>query len=188
MRTLFLAIIGALAVLGGPAPAPDCFPLAAYLPPLSPADLGDPGFLAAHRLKYPYMAGAMANGIGSVEAYSEMTLGVAKGQRLKPRLVVMPENGEAVWAWFAKARLFVLASRWEGCPNAVGEALACGKPVIVTDYPGQADLVRSADCGIVIPPDDPEALAAAVAKLANSPATAMTSRSAEKKPGACTST
>ena len=54
-------------------------------------------------------------------------------------------------------------------PVKLCEILACGKPVVVTDYPGQADLVRFVDCGLIIPPDDPEALAAAVAKLANSP-------------------
>ena len=64
---------GGTAVLGGPAPAPDCFPLAAHLPPLAPADLGDPAFLAAHRLTYPYMAGAMANGIASVEIVEAMS-------------------------------------------------------------------------------------------------------------------
>ena len=37
------------------------------------------------------------------------------------------------WAWFAKARLFVLPSRWEGCSSAVGEALACGAPSLVSD-------------------------------------------------------
>lgn len=42
-------------------------PLAAFLPPLRPEHLGDPGFLADHGVKYPYMAGAMANGIASVE-------------------------------------------------------------------------------------------------------------------------
>lgn len=57
-------------------------------------------------------------------------------------------------------------------PVKLCEILACGKPVIVTDYPGQADLVRSAHCGIVIPPEDPEALAAAVSRLAKSPETA----------------
>lgn len=57
-------------------------------------------------------------------------------------------------------------------PVKLCEILACGRPVIVADYPGQADLVRSSECGIVIPPDDPEALAAAVAKIAKSPAAA----------------
>ncbi len=51
-------------------------------------------------------------------------------------------------------------------PLKLFETLACGRPVIVTDFPGQADLVRSYDCGLVIPPDDPAALAAAVAHLA----------------------
>lgn len=48
-------------------------------------------------------------------------------------------------------------------PLKVFETLACGVPVIVTDFPGQADLVRKNGCGIVIPPEDPRALAEAVA-------------------------
>ena len=47
-------------------------------------------------------------------------------------------------------------------PLKVYEALACGVPVIVSDFPGQADLVRSNRCGIVIPPEDSSALAIAV--------------------------
>lgn len=54
-------------------------------------------------------------------------------------------------------------------PLKVFETLACGVPVIVTDFPGQADLVRSARCGIVIPPDNPRALAEAVAYLYHHP-------------------
>jgi len=45
----------------------------AYLPPLSPEQLGDPGFLSDHGLKFPYMTGAMANGIGSVEVVEAMS-------------------------------------------------------------------------------------------------------------------
>ena len=47
-------------------------PLLAVLPPLTPDRLGDAGFLAAHRVKYPYMTGAMANGIASVEIVEAM--------------------------------------------------------------------------------------------------------------------
>src|SRR5262245_35137108 len=42
-------------------------PVVAYLPPLPPEQLGDPAFLRDNGLRYPYMTGAMANGIGSVE-------------------------------------------------------------------------------------------------------------------------
>lgn len=50
-------------------------------------------------------------------------------------------------------------------PLKLFESLACGVPVIVTDLPGQADIVREHQCGIVVPPDDPSAIALAVRKL-----------------------
>lgn len=50
-------------------------------------------------------------------------------------------------------------------PLKLYETLACGVPVIITDFPGQADLVNNNNCGLVIPPEDPEALAKAVAYL-----------------------
>lgn len=42
-------------------------PVIAYVPPLHPGQLGDPGFRRDHGLEYAYVAGAMANGITSVE-------------------------------------------------------------------------------------------------------------------------
>ncbi len=49
------------------------WPLLAYLPPLPPERLGDPGFLAAHGVRYPYMSGAMANGIASTRLVIAMS-------------------------------------------------------------------------------------------------------------------
>jgi glycosyltransferase involved in cell wall biosynthesis len=57
-------------------------------------------------------------------------------------------------------------------PLKLFEILACGVPVVVTDFPGQADFVREHDCGIVIPPESPEALAGAVRALATAPSQA----------------
>jgi PfaD family protein len=46
-------------------------PLLAYTPPLPLENLGDPMFTKAHNLKYPYIMGAMANGITSAEIVEE---------------------------------------------------------------------------------------------------------------------
>lgn len=48
-------------------PEKDTFPLQAYIPPLPPSALGDPLFKKSFSLRYPYLTGAMANGIASVE-------------------------------------------------------------------------------------------------------------------------
>lgn len=50
-------------------------------------------------------------------------------------------------------------------PLKVYETMACGVPVIVSDFPGVADLVRERSLGLVIPPDDSHELARAVAFL-----------------------
>lgn len=63
---------GGVATIGGSGTLTDAFPLLALLPPLTPDRLGDPGFLADHGLKYPYMTGAMANGIASCDIVEAM--------------------------------------------------------------------------------------------------------------------
>lgn len=45
----------------------EALPLHAQVPPLHPQDLGDPGFMRRHAIRYPYVIGAMANGITSAE-------------------------------------------------------------------------------------------------------------------------
>lgn len=57
-------------------------------------------------------------------------------------------------------------------PLKLFEMMACGVPVIVTDFPGMADVVREAGCGLVVAPDDAAQLAAAVRDCAAHPAEA----------------
>jgi glycosyltransferase involved in cell wall biosynthesis len=55
---------------------------------------------------------------------------------------------------------FVLSSAWEGMPLIVGEAMAMEKPVVATDVGGVRELVG--DAGMIVPPKNPDALAAAM--------------------------
>ena len=54
-------------------------------------------------------------------------------------------------------------------PLKLFEAMACGVPVVVSDLPFQADVIRTENAGVVVPKDDPEALAEAVASLVEQP-------------------
>ena len=59
---------GGRITMGGGRPGGDgVLPVIAYVPPLHPKHLGAPDFRREHGLKYAYVAGAMANGITSVE-------------------------------------------------------------------------------------------------------------------------
>jgi glycosyltransferase involved in cell wall biosynthesis len=64
--------------------------------------------------------------------------------------------------WLAAADVAALPSRAEGMPNAVLEALACGRPVVATAIGGTRELVNSSTLGILVPPDHAEALAVAL--------------------------
>lgn len=64
---------------------------------------------------------------------------------------------------------FVLSSSWEGLPNVVMEAMAAAKPVVATCVGGVPELVQHGINGYIVPPDDPQALAAAMIKMMSLP-------------------
>ena len=70
-------------------------------------------------------------------------------------------------ALLAAADVFVLPSMWEGQPLILQEALRAGRPIVATRVGGIPDLTGE-DGALLIPPDDPAALAAAVRRVLTS--------------------
>jgi glycosyltransferase involved in cell wall biosynthesis len=67
------------------------------------------------------------------------------------------------------AKFFVMTSRFEGTPNALLEAMACGLPAVVADAsPGPCELIGSGDdaAGVIVPAEDASATADAIIRLA----------------------
>jgi glycosyltransferase involved in cell wall biosynthesis len=69
-----------------------------------------------------------------------------------------------------EGRVFVLGSHEEGLPNAVMEAMATGLPVVATAVGGTRELVVDGITGVLVPPRDVAALAAAMLAYLDDPA------------------
>jgi teichuronic acid biosynthesis glycosyltransferase TuaC len=71
--------------------------------------------------------------------------------------------------WLAACDVLALPSWHEGMPNAVLEALACGRRVVATSVGGIPDVLSSDTLGVLVPPRDISALAAALARALRAP-------------------
>ncbi len=105
-------------------------------------------------------------GVGELEA--ELAAKVdALGLADAVDLVGFQEHPER---FFAHADVFVLSSRYEGMPNVVLEALACGLPIVAFDCPhGVSEIVQDGVNGRLLPPEDVPALTATLAELLRDP-------------------
>jgi glycosyltransferase involved in cell wall biosynthesis len=104
----------------------------------------------------------MIVGCGSQEAELKRLAAelLPQGAVIFPGAVNDPER------YYRAAGLLVVPSRFEGFPNVLVEAMACGCAVIATNCPGgTADIVGHDIDGLLIPPEDVEALARAMDRL-----------------------
>ncbi len=84
--------------------------------------------------------------------------------------VYLPGRVGDVAAWYRRAELLVHPARWEGFGLALLEAMLAGKPVVASRVSSAPEIVTDGETGLLVPPDDPAALAGAVSTLLADPA------------------
>ena len=90
------------------------------------------------------------------------------GLTARVRFLGRVPHGE-IPTWFAAADFLVLPSRSEGLPTAACEAAASGRPIVATAVGGTPEIVEHEGTGLLVPPEDPAALAAAIGQLLDDP-------------------
>ncbi|MFC8917831.1 glycosyltransferase family 4 protein [Streptomyces sp. NPDC057116] len=117
---------------------------------------------------------SLVGGLGQDPGYVERLRELIARYGLEDRVhLAGPRSGPALNAGYAGADLLVLASRAETYGMAVTEALARGVPVLATAVGGLPEAVGTAPDGsvpgVLVPPDDPAALAAALRRWLSEP-------------------
>ena len=99
---------------------------------------------------------------GELETLAK-TLGIAQD-------VSMPGFIQNPYVFMARASVLALSSAWEGFGNVIGEALACGCPVVSTDCPsGPAEVLKNGAVGTLVPVGNDKALAEAILAVLDKP-------------------
>ncbi len=116
--------------------------------------------------------GAMLDAIERVAADPSLADPVL-GRRVRIMPAVPPD---ALLGWVAAADVVAMPiqpttlNHRLTTPNKLFEAMAVGVPVVASDLPGMAPIVRETGCGIVCDPTDPAAIAAAIRSVLDAPA------------------
>lgn len=87
----------------------------------------------------------------------------------RPDEVELLGRVEDMPAFYAGIHVLAMPSRSEGFGLAAAEALACGRPVVGGDASSLPEVIRRDETGLLVPPDDPAALAGALDALLRAP-------------------
>ena len=97
------------------------------------------------------------------------------------KVVFLPGNVKNIHEKVSEASVFVMTSDYEGLSNALIEAMMIGVPCITTDYPGARELIVDGKNGKVVPRNDADALAKAMAEILSNVALAKRYAEAAEK-------
>jgi len=107
--------------------------------------------------------------VAEAKALSELT----RARGIEERVIFLGAISETeVREKLNAAHVFVLASRYEAFGVAYLEAMSCGVPTIGTNVGGVPEIIVDGECGFLVPPEDPIALAQALERLGSEPGTA----------------
>jgi glycosyltransferase involved in cell wall biosynthesis len=120
--------------------------------------LGAAARLAKHR---PDAVFALAG--GGIHPMNRALKSLIVAHGLRERVLLLGERGDLDALYPAFDFVALSSAYGEGFPNVLGEAMACGVPCVATSIGDSALIIG--DTGLVVPPRDPEALAAALQKL-----------------------
>jgi glycosyltransferase involved in cell wall biosynthesis len=76
-----------------------------------------------------------------------------------------------IWGWMKTASVFVSISHYEGMPNSVMEAMACGCPTVISDIPQHRAMLDN-NSAMFVNPDDINQISSAIVQCINEPAAA----------------
>jgi glycosyltransferase involved in cell wall biosynthesis len=79
--------------------------------------------------------------------------------------VFLPGRGGDVRAWLERAELVVHPVRWEGFGLALLEAMLAERAVVASAVSAVPEIAVTGETGVLVPPDDPQSLADAIARL-----------------------
>ena len=139
--------------------------------------------LAVGRLEpvkdYPTLLKAFARVVLKSRHTRLLVLGEGQDREALQRLAVDLRIDEVVdfagfvtnpFSYMSKASVFVMSSVYEGSPNALVQAMACGTAVVSTDCPsGPREILQDGKLGRLVPVGDWQALGAAILEALDSP-------------------
>lgn len=98
---------------------------------------------------------------------ASVSLQEAQQWNSQPGITWLGQVSDITTLW-GDSHIAALPSHREGLPKSLLEAAACGRPLVATDAPGCREIAMPGKTGLLVPIEDPQALADAIGKLAAS--------------------